>query len=222
MSVNSTAGATASSTPAPATNSLGAASAKDIQNEFLTLLVTQMKNQDPLNPMDSTQMTSQLAQISTVQGVQDLNTAIQSLMTQMSALQNLDTANLIGRAALVPGSDIQLGSGGAMAGYQLPSAVDGGTITIRDGSGSIVQQIALPSTAQGTSTFQWDGSTLTGGTAPAGHYTFSVSATAGGQPVTATALTVGQVQGVSVSGGASSLDLGTLGQKNLSDIVELM
>src|SRR5579871_3896547 len=103
MSVNSTAGATASSTPAPATNSLGAASASQLQNEFLTLLVTQMKNQDPLNPMDSSQMTSQLAQISTVQGVQDLNTSIQSLLSQISALQGVDTANLIGRNALVSG-----------------------------------------------------------------------------------------------------------------------
>jgi len=208
---------------AAAASALGAAPAQQIQNEFLTLLVTQLKNQDPLNPLDSTQMTSQLAQISTVQGVQDLNTSIQSLLAQMNALQSLDATNLIGHNALVAGNSLTLGTNGADAGYELPSAVDGGTISIKDATGTVIQTIALPSTSQGVATFHWDGSTSSGSSAPAGTYSFSIAATAGGSAVTATTLSEGKIQGIdSSSTGASVLNMGPLGQHPVSDIVQLM
>jgi len=224
-SLSSLASAAAASTgnPASGASTVGASSAQQIQNEFLTLLVTQMKNQDPLNPMDSSQMTSQLAQISTVQGVQDLNTSIQSLLTQMNALQGVDSANLIGRSALVAGSSLTLGPNGAGGGYQLGSAVDSGTITITDASGNVVQQLALPSTAAGVSTFTWDGTTAGGGTAPAGNYTFSISATAGGNPAAVTTLSLGTIQGTSTNAsGATQFNMGPLGQVGMSGLVQLM
>jgi flagellar basal-body rod modification protein FlgD len=79
-----------------------------IQDRFLKLLVTQMKNQDPLNPMDNAQVTSQMAQLSTVSGIDKLNATVQALSDSMAAAQSLQAASMIGHAALVPGTEIDL------------------------------------------------------------------------------------------------------------------
>jgi flagellar basal-body rod modification protein FlgD len=224
MSTVNNVNSNSSANAAGAAASLGATSAQGLQNEFLTLLVTQMQNQDPLNPMDSSQMTSQLAQISTVQGIQDLNTSIQSLLTQINALQSVDSANLIGRDALVPGTSITLGANGAAGGYELANAVDGGTINIQDANGNTVQTIPLPNTSAGVSTFTWDGSTASGGTAAPGNYSFTINATAGGNPASGvTTLSAGQIIGTDVnSSGATMLNMGPLGDQSVSSIVQLM
>jgi flagellar basal-body rod modification protein FlgD len=205
-------------------NTAGSSSAAQIQNQFLTLLVAQMKNQDPMNPMDSSQMTSQLAQISSVQGIQNLNTSITSLLGQMGSLQTLDSTNLVGHTALVNGSTLELSNGSPTGGgYQLPSNVDGGAITIRNASGLVVAQLPLTGTGAGLSVFAWDGTQIDGRQAPAGQYTFSVNATSGGQAVTATPLAAGVVQGVQQNAnGQPQINLGSLGVKSLSSVVQMM
>src|SRR5262245_58442945 len=82
----------------------GSANAADIQSNFLKMLVTQLNNQDPLNPLDNSQLTSQLAQISTVSGLQNVNSTLNALLSQTAAGRAMDSANLIGRTVLVPGS----------------------------------------------------------------------------------------------------------------------
>ena len=82
--------------------------AEDQQTKFLTLLTTQLKNQDPLNPMDNAQMTSQLAQISTVDGIERLNTTLASMMSSTSETQALQMAALVGHGALVDGNNLPL------------------------------------------------------------------------------------------------------------------
>src|SRR5438445_8770955 len=89
----------------------GSASASDLQNNFLTMLVTQMNNQDPLNPMDNSQLTSQLAQISQVSGMQTLNTTLNSLLSQVSASRAMDSATLIGHTVMVPGNATTVAAG---------------------------------------------------------------------------------------------------------------
>src|SRR5215467_5754674 len=87
----------------PSSGQSGALSSDDLQKRFLTLLVTQIQNQDPLNPMDNAQVTTQLAQLSTVSGIGQLNTTMQSLAASFSATQTLQSAALIGHNVMVAG-----------------------------------------------------------------------------------------------------------------------
>src|SRR3546814_2899717 len=82
----------------------------DTQNQFLSLLVTQLQNQDPLNPMDNAEVTSQIAQLSTVNGITQLNNTLLALTGQMDVSQSMQAANLIGKGVLVPGTKVALGS----------------------------------------------------------------------------------------------------------------
>ena len=94
-------------------------SAANTQDRFLKLLVTQMKNQDPLNPMDNAQVTSQMAQLSTVSGIDKVNSTLKALTDSMSAGQALSATGMIGHGALVPGSSLELKNGKAVAGLDL-------------------------------------------------------------------------------------------------------
>src|SRR5699024_5328398 len=80
------------------------------QDRFLTLLVTQLRNQDPLSPIDNAQVTSQTAQLSTVNGIKQLNNTLLALSGQMDISQSMQAANLIGKSTLVPGTKVSLGS----------------------------------------------------------------------------------------------------------------
>ena len=223
------ASSTSTTTAASAASSLISSNGQQLQDQFLRLLVSQMKNQDPLNPMDSAQMTSQLAQISSVQGIQNLTTSITSLLGQMNSLQTLNSANMIGGTALVNGSTMVLannastGTPMALGGYQLPSAADAGTISIKNASGAVVQTIPLPSTTQGVNTFQWNGVQADGTQAPAGSYSFAINATSGGKAVAATTLSAGVVQGIQQdANGVPQLNLGPLGLQPMSSVVEMI
>ena len=94
-------------------------SAADTQDRFLKLLVTQMKNQDPLNPMDNAQVTTQMAQLSTVSGIDKLNATLQALSDSMSSNQSLQAASMIGHGVLVAGKGIELANGGGYGGVEL-------------------------------------------------------------------------------------------------------
>src|SRR3989304_55048 len=127
------------------------------EDRFLKLLVTQLKNQDPLNPMDNAQITSQMAQISTVSGIDKLNATLQSMVTSFSTNQSLQATAMIGRSVLAPGSGLQLQNGTAQGGVDLPQAADKVVVSIRDGSGRIVHHVDLGAQAAGGLGFQWDG-----------------------------------------------------------------
>jgi flagellar basal-body rod modification protein FlgD len=205
-------GTSASSSAASSTSGT---SASDLQQTFLQLLVTQLQNQDPTNPMDSSQMTSQLAQIDTVSGVAQLNTSLSSLSTQLSAGQNAQAALLINSTVLAPGSSFSVaaassGSGDATAqiGVSLPSAVSDVKLTITNSSGQVVNTIDLGAQSAGTVPVSWTPTDSTGAVLPAGTYTVSAAATVNGQSATANALVASQVTGVvQQSGGAAGLSL---------------
>lgn len=105
-------------------------SASDLQATFLKLLVTQLQNQDPTSPLDSSQMTTQLAQINTVSGIAQLNTSLSSLSTQLAAGQQTQAALLIGSNVLAPGNSVAV-QGGAKSsfGVQLANSVSNLTVT---------------------------------------------------------------------------------------------
>lgn len=200
--------------------STAASSAAGLQDSFMTLLVTQLQNQDPLNPMDSGQMTSQLAQISTVDGINKLNATLQALNTSMSSSQSMSAAtSLIGHNVLVPGSTISLAAGStATAGVQLSQGVDSLTLTIQDSAGNTVRTLNLGAQKAGVLPVSWDGLTNSGASAGAGTYTVTATATQGGNTVPVTTLSYGTVDSVSLGSQGASLNVGALGAVSLSSV----
>lgn len=204
-----------------ASASAGAGSAKNMneaQDRFLKLLVTQMKNQDPLNPMDNAAVTTQMAQISTVTGISQLNDTLKTLLGQGTDTQALQGASLAGHQVLVSGNALELAGGAATAGFELTKAADRVALSVQDSTGRTLKQIELGPHPAGVYVANWDGVTTTGDRAVDGRYTFKIDATAAGQAMPATALALGRVNGVSPGNGSLQLDLGSLGIRAYSDV----
>ncbi|AKJ69711.1 flagellar basal body rod modification protein FlgD [Pandoraea thiooxydans] len=215
---------TGGSSGASGSSSASGSSATSLQNNFLQLLVAQMNNQDPLNPMDNSQVTSQLAQISTVSGLNQLNTTLSSITGQINSSQNLQAAGLVGKGVLVPGSTVGVSGGQATPfGVQLPAAADTVTVDIVSPSGATVRTLHEGALAAGPQVLTWDGKDNNGVTVADGSYTVKVTATANGQNVGPTALNYQVVSSV-VTGanGAPSLNLGTGGVVSLSSVQEIL
>jgi flagellar basal-body rod modification protein FlgD len=205
----------------PATTA-GSSTAAASEDRFMKLLVAQMKNQDPLNPLDNAEITSQLAQLSTVTGIDKLNTTLEAMMGSAQSSQALQAASMIGRGVLAPGSTVNLSGGQARFGIELEAPADSATVTIRDSSGRPVRQVSLGPIPAGSTLLTWDGLADAGVAAAEGTYALDVSAVASGQKVSATTLSFGQV--TSVSGGAQGLKLNVqgLGALNISDVREIL
>lgn len=193
-----------------------------VQDRFMTLLVTQMKNQDPLNPMDNAQMTSQLAQLSTVSGIDKLNSTLESLKGSYQSSQSLQATSMIGRGVLVPGSKVQLAEGQGIFGVELPGPADSVKVTIRDATGKAVQTINLASQEAGTIPLAWDGKTDTGTKANDGSYTVEVEAMLGSEKTTVNPLTFGQVNSVSTGSQGVKVNVPAVGMVNFSDIKQIL
>ncbi len=201
----------------------GASGAADAQNRFMTLLVTQMKNQDPLNPLDNAQVTSQLAQLSTVSGIDKLNDTMKSMMDNAASTQALQAANMIGHGVLVAGSDLSLSGGRSVYGVELSGPADEVQVTFSDGAGNPVRTLSLGAQPAGSKAFAWDGSLTGGATAADGNYQVTISAQRGGQPVSATALSFGEVTSVSTGSGGATLNLaGRRTPAALADIRQIL
>ncbi|MDP2004873.1 MAG: flagellar hook capping FlgD N-terminal domain-containing protein [Rubrivivax sp.] len=191
---------TSGSTAAGASSDAGSA------DRFLKLLVTQMQNQDPLNPMDNAQITSQMAQINTVAGLQTLNTSVQGLGAQFVQMQALQGAALVGHEVTLQGNRIAIDTttGQGYGGFDLATPADAVKVEILNGAGRVVDTMNLGAMDIGRHDIEWDA-----GTAAAGQdYRFRITATSGTQAVTTTPLMRDQVQAVSTSG--SGLVLSTL------------
>ena len=192
------------------------------QDRFLKLLVTQLKNQDPLNPMDNAQMTSQLAQISTVDGIEKLNATLKMLVAGNSENQAMQAAGMIGHGVLVPGSGLELREGVALGGVELEVPSDRVTVTIKDGNGLALKTLELGGLDAGAKGYIWDGTTDNGAVAAAGHYTVSVKAMLGDNAIAAKPLQWGVVSSVARSSQGVSLNVGSLGTFNMSDVREIL
>ncbi len=193
----------------------------EAENRFLTLLTTQLKNQDPLNPLDNAQLTSQLAQISTVNGIEKLNATLQKLLAGMQESQTLEAAALVNHGVLVPGNTLLLGEGGALAGFELATAADEVTVTIKDANGLVVRTLSLGAQDAGVTAFVWDGRNDSGAQAAAGRYSFTLAAKQGSENVTANALAYGLVQAVMRGSQGLTLDAGPLGEFSLADVKQI-
>ncbi len=192
------------------------------QDRFLTLLVTQMKNQDPLNPMDNAQVTSQLAQLSTVNGIDKLNTTLEALKGNYQSSQSLQAASLIGHGVLLPGSGIALADGKGVFGIDLPEAADSVKVSVRDASGKTIQTIDLGSREIGTFPLAWDGKTDTGAMAADGKYTFAVAATRGDTKSAVTGLAFGQISSVSTNAAGVKINVPNLGAVDIAQVRQFL
>lgn len=207
---------------APAKQSTAAGSPQDVEDRFLKLLITQVQSQDPLNPLDNAQVTSQLAQLSTVTGVNKLNDSINQMVSQFSGSQSLQAAGLIGRQVLASGNQLQLTAGAAKAGFDLAGAADNVTVTIKDAAGMAVDQVDLGAHPAGVATFAWDGKNSAGAVMPDGAYKFEITAAKGTDKVAASALSFGTVNSVLLGGKGMEIDIAGLGSKTLPDIKQIM
>jgi flagellar basal-body rod modification protein FlgD len=212
-------------TKVAATTAAGSTSV-DLQSQFLTLLVAQLKNQDPTNPMDNSQLTTQLAQISTLSGIENLNTTLGSISGQITTGQTLQASTLVGHGVMIDGNTILVGSTSTATpfGLSLDSAADDATVTIKDANGTVVRTDDLGAQTAGVHTYSWDGTDSAGAALPAGSYTFSVAATSSsGSAVTATPLKYAEVYGVNTSTtGASQLNLGLSGNVTLDQVRQII
>ena len=199
-----------------------ASGAEAAQDRFLKLLVTQLKNQDPLNPMDNAQMTSQLAQINTVTGIEKLNATLSSLSDTFNSGQAMQAAGMVGKNVLVVGSQLALEGGQAFGGANLFSAADNVKLQILDASGAVVQTQDLGPRNAGNFSFAWDGMTDAGTDAPSGTYKFTVEATRGGEKLAADQLQVGTVSAVVRSQTGFLLDLGALGTVDFKNVQQIL
>ena len=194
----------------------------DAQSNFLKLLTEQLKNQDPLSPMDNAQMTSQLAQISTVDGIDKLNKTLTALLEGSQSSEAVQAAALVGKGVMVGGSSLTLAGSKAYGGFELASAADKVTVTIKDSNGLEVRKLELGDAEAGISNFAWDGLTSSGAQAVDGKYTMSVSATRGDTDLKPTALQLSTVNSVlRTSSGTVSLDVGG-SLVSLADIKQIL
>ena len=168
----------------------------DTENRFLAVLVAQMNNQDPLNPLDNAQVTSQLAQINTVKGIEQLNKTVEMLAGRVQTSEAMAAVGAVGRQALVVGDSINLYNGQAAAGFELPRDVDALNIKITDAAGTVLHTASLGAQKSGIHTFVWDGKTDSGAAAVNNTYKFTVEATVNGSKVDTTPLVLGRVDGV--------------------------
>jgi flagellar basal-body rod modification protein FlgD len=181
--------------------------------DFLTLMLAQLKNQDPTSPVDSNTFLSQLASLSEVQGITQLNTSFSGLSNSMVSSQALQASSLLGHQALVSSSTASLATaGGTITGaVAVPQTTSGVTLNISNSAGVLVQQINLGAQSSGLANFSWNGKQGDGSQAPAGQYTLTAQV-AGVASGTAVGTYVnGTVQSVTMGAGTTGLTLNVAG-----------
>jgi len=210
-----------SSSSSSSSTSSTASSSSDLQTSFLKLLTTQLQNQDPTNPMDDSQMTTQLAEISTSQGMSDLNKTLNSLLSSYQSGQTLQAASLIGHNVLADGNLLALSNSQAVGGVNLANAADTVNVQILDSSGQVVRNMSLGAQSAGLVSFSWDGKNDQGQVVPDGNYSTQITASSAGTSVQATPLAVAPVSSVSLNGGTVSVNASGIGQLGLGQILQI-
>ena len=190
--------------------------AADTQDRFLKLLVAQMQNQDPMNPMDNAQVTTQLAQIQTVSGISTLNTSIGTLGTQFGQMQALQSVALVGHDVSLAGNQLNTFNGVGEGGYTLDSAASAVQLDVLNAAGAVINSQQLGAQGAGSQNFTVAADKLGGNTSG---LTFKITATSsGGKPVTATTSAHDKVTAINTSGTSLQLQLQNLGMVPYSSV----
>jgi flagellar basal-body rod modification protein FlgD len=195
-----------------------AQAADELQDRFMTLLITQIKNQDPLNPLDNAEVTSQLAQLNMVGGIERLNERIEAMAASFLSGQSLQAASLVGRNVLVEAGTLDNTGQGGRFGVEVARSVDAMSVSIVGPTGDIVERIDLGSQPAGLLALEWDGLDSGGQAAPAGSYRIEITATSGGDSVPVTALAARTVSAVTTGDGKVQLELSNAGTVSLGQV----
>ncbi len=190
------------------------------QDRFLKLLVAQLNNQDPLNPMDNAQMTTQMAQINTVSGIQELNATLKGMSTQFSSLTALQGTSLIGREALLPGESLTFKNGQGKAAFSLDGKATDVKVDVMGTNGEVIDTIEMGALNGGLNGFSWDATA--NGVDPATVKGFKVRAFDGATRVDAVALQRLSVDSVSFSNGSIYMLLENGSTRAYNDVLAFM
>lgn len=195
-------------TQAGAPKALDGTSTSDLQNNFLRLLTVQLQNQDPLNPLESAEMTSQLAQLNMVDGINNMNKSMASLVEQLRVSDFMNQSNTVGRQALVAASTMEFDGANAMSlGALFSQPVTDAVAKITDNSGNVIRTINLGTVGTDVRNFYWDGMNREGQAAQAGQYRIEITGVNNGNTVAAQSMVGSMVAAVGRSGSDINLTL---------------
>ena len=206
--------ATSSTTPVAPKSNLD-------QSDFLKLMTTQMSNQDPFQPQSNTEMIAQMAQFSTVTGIQQLNSTVSNMETEIAQNRIATSASFIGKSVLVPGSTALTDSSGGISGaVDLPSSAAGLTLQITRSTGELVKTIDLGANPAGLVGFSWDGKDASGNTVGDNSYNVKALMTNGGAQTATSTDVYGPITEAPVPTGTDpqTFKVGGAGTVNLTDI----
>jgi len=180
------------------------------QRDFLKLMITQFSNQDPFKPLDGAEFFGQMAQVSTVSGIADMNKSVGRLSDSIYASQALQAATMVGRTVLAEGEFSDLAPGTPVAGgVELPAATSGAMVRVYNSAGALVRELPLGPRSAGFTAFEWDGLDAAGQQAPADTYRFSASMRTGSGEAPVGTYIGAKVQSVTLSGDGSGSRIST-------------
>lgn len=192
------------------------------QEDFLHLMLTQLKNQDPFKPMESGEFLGQLAQFGTVQGLAGLQTSFDSLSSSLVSNQALQASTLVGRSALVEGRSLAITAGQPVSGaVELDESTPALAVMIRDSLGQPVRAIELGQQSAGLVSFQWDGLAADGTPVPAGRYTFEAAYRSENETVAADTLLRAPIDSVLLDSDGFSVEVRGVGEVPFTALREI-
>ena len=194
------------------------------QADFLELMVTQLQNQDPFEPLQSGEFIGQLAQFGTVSGVGELNNSFSALSSSLISSQSLGATNLIGKNALIPSDSLSLKEGDSTKGAISTGApTNNVNVNIFDAAGNLVKSLPLGVVNEKLQEFVWDGTDANGDQAPEGEYFFSVVGTQGEDSIALDTYAYKQIESISLGNNSNSvrLNVESGGELNISEILKI-
>lgn len=193
------------------------------KNEFMELMIAQLKNQNPLEPQDNGEFISQLAQFSSLEEMQGLSRSVDDVASQFRSTQALQASAMVGRTVLAPSSVGILGAEGEISGnVQVPASTSGLRISIENQAGERVRQIDMGSQQAGVTGFSWDGKDGNGNSLPPGPYKVVAEASYPDGPEQLGTMISANVDSVSLGkGGSITLNLAGMGSIALSDVEQI-
>ena len=194
------------------------------QDAFLTLMITQLKSQNPMEPLKNQEFLAQLSQFTTASGVQDLKKSFDSLGSSLQSNQALQASSLVGRNVLINSKQNYLPPSGTMQGVvDLPDAVGNLRVNVYNGAGEVVRSIDLGQQQAGQALYAWDGTNSVGQPVASGIYRVTAEAKYNGKTYSFDTLSIAPVKSVTIgrNGQGMSLSVGALGSVNLSDVRQI-
>lgn len=204
------------------------------QDDFMKLMMAQMKHQDPTKPVDNNEFVAQMAQFSAAQGIKEMNDSFHTLATSLQSSQALQASSMVGRQVMIPGNVSELSPTGELRGaVDVPAETEKVSINILDNNGQLVKALELGKRGEGLASFSWDGvinkadSKIPGSVeqkAKPGKYTLQAEMLVEGKAQAATTYVTDKVNSVSLGKGNQgvTLNLSNTGSKSLADIREIL